>query len=144
MQNITFLNIGEVEPEELVNFLHENYDDLIICKEQNLDITDLAAITGCLGWCQNVESFLMPLMAKMDIESRKYVPTKEPGSDYQNAICKKAILNLYYDHIDRLYKTLSRQCSLYATQMANEYAIDRRIDQVGRTQVPEAGYVQFS
>lgn len=127
---VTYANIATITPEELLDFLHNNYDDVIVCRECALDVSDLASMQGFIGWCQNVMSFLMPLMAKMDIVTRGLKADKTPGSDYQNAQSKKYILGLYYDHLERVYKTISRQCSLFNTQYVNEYAMDRRSDNV--------------
>ncbi len=126
IEAITLANIADVTPEELLDFMHNNYDDVIVCKEGALDVTDIAAAQGFIGWCQNIESFLTPLMAKMDIVIRQLPVTKKAGSEYQMAMSKKYILGLYYDHIKRLYDTVSRQCTLYSTQCNTEYNMDRR------------------
>lgn len=127
---ITYANIHIVTPEELLDFLHNNYDDVIVCKESALDTSDLASMQGFIGWCQNVMSFLMPLIARMDIVTRGLKVDKAPGSAYQNAQNKKYILSLYYDHLERVYKTISRQCSLFSLQYSNEYAMYSRSENV--------------
>ena len=129
--DITLMNIDKVSPEELLDYMHLNYDDVILCKEGGLDVNDLATIQGFIGWCQNVESFLNPLIAKMDIISRSIPADKKAGSAYQLAMSKKFILNQYYNHIERLFKTLSRQVSIYS-EMTHEYMMDRRADNIAQ------------
>ena len=133
MANITeinIMNVATVTPDELLDFMHAKYDEVIWCKEEGLDYSDLSTIQGFMGWCQNIESFLTPLIAKMDIVSRSCVTSKQPDSDYQLAMSKKTILTLYYNHIERLFKTLSRQCSLFTAQASYENDMERRSDNI--------------
>lgn len=132
MVEININNIADVTPDELLEFLHATYDDVVVCKEEGLDYSDLSTIQGFIGWCQNIKSFLVPLIARMDIVGRTYTASKDPGCPYQMTISKKNILTLYYNHIDDLYKTLSRQCSLFATQTSYEIDMERRSDNILR------------
>lgn len=136
---ITINNIAAVTPDELLTFLHEEYDEVVACRDSALDITDLSTMQGYLGWCQNLQSFLLPLLCKMDIETRKYKTSKDPNSAYQQAQSKKNILALYYDHFDKVFKTISRQFALYEAQH-KEYDRDHRSGSVGYIQpeiIPE-------
>ncbi len=130
---ITLNNIATVTPDELLAFLHSEYDEVVACKASALDIDDLSTMQGYLGWCQNIQSYLLPLLSKMDIETRKYKTNKDPGSDYQLAQSKKAILALYYDHFDKVFKTISRQFALYE-QQHKEYNQEHRAGAVGYIQ----------
>ncbi len=130
MNEININTIADITPDDLLLFMHENYDNVVMCKEEGLDYSDMSTIQGFIGWCQNIESFLVPLIAKMDIVIRSCQVSRQPGSDYQIAMSKKYILTLYYDHIERLYKTLSRQCSLFNTQSTYVYDMEARSDNI--------------
>ena len=124
IKEVNLNNIGEVTPDELLDFMHYMYDDVILCKEQGLDADDLSTMQGFIGWCQNIESYLTPLICKVDIMSRQCPHSKAADSEYQQIMAKKFILNQYYTHIERLYKTISRQCSMFSSSL--EMQMDRR------------------
>ncbi len=130
MKDININNIADVTQDELLEFMYEKYANVVACKEEGLDYSDLATVQGCMGWIQNVESFLMPLIAKMDIMVRNCKKTSQPQSPYQNAMGKKYILTLYYEHLEHLYRTLSRQCSLFTTQSTYTYDMETRSDNI--------------
>ena len=124
-------NIQSVTPSDLLDYLHDTYDDCFSCKGSALTSSDLATMQGILGWCANVQAYLNPLICKMDIVCRSYPVSKAPDCDYQLALSKKTILTQYYKNIDNISKTVSRQCSLYQDQL-QEMRYEQRADNIGR------------
>ena len=126
-RTVTVRNVTQMSPEDIYIAMRKMYDNIMVT-EAILGPQDLEAIIKLLGWCTNQKSYLSSLGVYLDIATRN---AKKSGNKdaYSDMVCRKNIVNRYYDQVDGIYKASSRQATLYMEQQ-KELDDERRIHAV--------------
>ena len=119
--------ISYIEPSDLLAFLDENYGGLTV-PEDAVTPEDIERFISLLGYCTNVKSFLNSLLSKLDIDTRLAKGSKDKVLA-DRLICKKTLVKNYYDMIDDISKTVSRQATLYF-KVEDENKEEKRISNI--------------
>ncbi len=119
--------ISYIEPSDLLTFLDENYGGLSV-PEDAVTPEDIERFISLLGYCTNVKSFLNSLLSKLDIDTRLAKESKDKILA-DRLICKKTLVKNYYDMIDDISKTVSRQATLYF-KVEDENKEEKRISNI--------------
>ena len=109
-------NLGSALPEEVLEFMHERYDSVMV-PEDVISFDELARVEQQMGWIANERTYLNYMFNVADIISRnsKILGLKEK---HENDVCKKNIIKSYKDNLEAINKLLSRKITIY--QMAKE------------------------
>lgn len=108
---ITINNIGSIEPEELLMYFHELYDD--IQSPGIVDsVEDLTKVNEIIGFCTNAKSYLHQLGIYLNLLTREAAKGKNKEF-HSDCVSRKAIVDDYYKHLDDICKAVSRQASIY-------------------------------
>ena len=114
-KEVNIRTVLTMEPEEIFENMHRMYDDIEVPEIIN-GPEDLTFISKTLGWCTNNKSYLSSLGVYLDIATRALKKSGDKDA-YSTMVCRKNIINSYYEHIDAIYKACSRQASIYFEQV---------------------------
>ena len=109
-------NLGQALPDEVLEFLHERYDDVRI-SEEVISFDSLVMIEQQMGWIANEHTYLNYLFNVADMQARQ---SKLSGlkEKHESDVCKKNIIRSYKENLEVLNKLLSRKITIY--QMCKE------------------------